>query len=76
MVIGGQRGQYPGRVTERAWTVRFVDTDRPTTVTVNGHRLEPTETGAGWSYDSQTRVLTVRTTPITTRADNTTIAHN
>lgn len=76
VVIGGQRGQYPGRVTERAWTVRFVDTDKPTTVTVNGHRLDPTETGAGWSYDSQTRVLTVRTDPIPTRANNTTIAHD
>jgi hypothetical protein len=60
--IGAAAGDFPAALTERAWTLRFRNTDRPRAVTVAGHRLK-------WHYDAKTRTLTVRTAELsTTRA--------
>ena len=50
--ISPARGQFPGQVTQRQWTVQFRNADAPHRVLVNGG-------SAQWSYDAATRTLTV-----------------
>ena len=48
-------GSFAGQVRDRSWTATFTDTDRPTTVTVDGRAVPQT----GWTYDADARTLTV-----------------
>jgi alpha-glucosidase (family GH31 glycosyl hydrolase) len=56
MTIGAVTGQFPGSLSSRSWTVRFVGIPSPSVVTIGGQR-----TTAGQSYDAVTRTLTVQT---------------
>ena len=56
LTIRAARGSYHGMVQRRAWTVRFLNADRPKAVTVDGHQL----TANRWTWDRATRALTVR----------------
>jgi alpha-glucosidase (family GH31 glycosyl hydrolase) len=48
-------GSYAGQVSQRQWTVAFLNATRPTSVTIDGR---PAPSGS-WSWDSATRTLTV-----------------
>lgn len=54
-VVEGADGRYPGMPGRRGYEVRFVDVDRPASVSVTG----PAH-GTSWTYDETERVLTVR----------------
>ncbi|RKS73863.1 alpha-glucosidase (family GH31 glycosyl hydrolase) [Motilibacter peucedani] len=60
-------GSFPGQVTSRAWTVRFLDADKPASVTVDGVAVP----ASAWTWDAQTRALTVTTAarPTSSRLD-------
>ncbi|WP_299952210.1 TIM-barrel domain-containing protein [uncultured Modestobacter sp.] len=53
--VSAPKGSYAGGVTERNWTVRFLDAHEPRSVMLNGARMD---TGR-WTFDPETRVLTV-----------------
>ena len=55
LTVEPAQGSFPGQVTSRTWTVRFLDATAPTAVHVNGHLMG----SDAWSYDPATRVLTV-----------------
>ena len=55
LVIEPRTGSFPGMPTERAYTVEFLATDRPSGVTVDGR---PQSNGT-WTYDESTRLVTV-----------------
>ena len=55
LVIEPRTGSFPGMPTERAYTVEFLATDRPTGVTVDGRR----PSNGTWTYDESARLVTV-----------------
>ncbi|TDD63285.1 DUF5110 domain-containing protein [Kribbella antibiotica] len=61
LTIGAAAGQYPGAAESRAYTLRLSNSTRPTSVTVDGRRT-------GWSYDENTRTVTVTTGQLSTRS--------
>lgn len=54
--IDAVRGNYPGALTQRAWTVVFADVDGPPGVRVNG--IAPS--ADTWQYDATRRLLTIQ----------------
>jgi hypothetical protein len=65
--ISPARGQFPGQVTQRQWTVQFRDADAPHRVLVDGHP-------ARWTYDASTRTLTA-TVPTQSVQRNTVVSY-
>ena len=55
LVIEPRQGSFPGMPVERAYTVEFLSTDCPTSVSVDGQK-QPNGT---WNYDEQKRITTV-----------------
>jgi alpha-glucosidase (family GH31 glycosyl hydrolase) len=64
LAIGAREGEYPGVVPERTWTVKFRNVGPPDAIAING--APPPD--SGWTYDADTRTLTVATSA---RATNT-----
>jgi alpha-glucosidase len=63
LTIGPEEGSYPGMPGERVDEVRFRDVPPPASVSVGGKALEampPGGEGAGWHYDEDLFLLTVR----------------
>ena len=61
MTISPTQGRFPGQVTAREWTVKFLGVPAaPARVSLDGHR-------ASWTWDSATRTLTVTAGPHTIR---------
>lgn len=64
VVIGAERGSFPGKLKRRDWTVRLLGKKRPMAVQIKG--------GAGayrsvrWSYDARTRTIVVNTGLVST----------
>ncbi len=50
--IGAVDGAFPGALTKRSWTIRYVDAGRPSAVTVDG-------VATTWRYDARTLTLTI-----------------
>ena len=55
LTIEPRQGQFPGMPGQRAYTVEFLATDRPQSVSVNGKKL----TNGAWGYNEQSRTVTV-----------------
>ena len=55
LTICPRTGSFPGMPGERAYTIEFLSTDRPSSVSVNGQTL----TNGTWNYNSQSRMVTV-----------------
>jgi Glycosyl hydrolases family 31/Carbohydrate binding module (family 35)/Carbohydrate binding module (family 6)/Domain of unknown function (DUF5110) len=49
-------GKFAGQVTDRTWTVRFLDAHQPTSVMLNGAPVP----GSSWTFDAASHVLTVK----------------
>jgi len=68
LTIAAREGTFPGAVGERSWLVQYHDVDRaPAAVTVDGHRLPAQD----WSYDGDTRTITVHAGKLPTNAGHT-----
>jgi hypothetical protein len=69
IVIGADRGTYPGRETSRTYVLDLVDVTAPHDVTIDDRslpQLSPGSTATGWWYDSSTATLHVRTPSLPT----------
>ncbi len=69
LTIGADRGHYSGQLRSRAYDVDLVDLTAPTKVTVDHRQLPhlvPGDTRPGWSYDTATATLHVRTASLPT----------
>jgi hypothetical protein len=53
--IDAAAGSFVGQVSQRQWSVAFLNATPPTTVTVNGKQAAPD----AWTWDAATRTLTV-----------------
>jgi hypothetical protein len=53
--IAAAAGSFPGQVTQRQWTVRFLAATAPSVVTVNGGSVP----ASAWSWDASAGTLTV-----------------
>ncbi|MEV4507412.1 TIM-barrel domain-containing protein [Dactylosporangium sp. NPDC049525] len=63
VTIGAREGTFPGAVATRAWTVRLHAVDKaPSRVTLNGTDMD----GGAWSFDADTRTVTIQTPPLPT----------
>ena len=63
MVVAPSSGHYPGEPSSVSYRLDLVDLSRPSAVTVDGHRLPRTGSGAtgpGWSYQAATATVVVR----------------
>jgi hypothetical protein len=69
LTIGAARGGFPGAPGRRAWQVRFAGVAHPSSVRVDGGAERLTRSGAtaGWSYDRDSRTLTVNIGAASTR---------
>lgn len=54
--IGAQDGTFDGKVSSRAWTAKFTDAAKPTSVSVNGARVA----SSAWTWDADSRTVTVK----------------
>ena len=55
LTICPRTGSFPGMPEKRAYTIEFLNTDRPSSVTVNGEKVS----NGVWNYNSQSRLVTV-----------------
>jgi len=55
LTVNPREGQFPGMPAERAYTVEFMDVERPQTVSLNGRHL----LNGQWNYDAQRRTAVV-----------------
>ena len=55
LTIHPREGAFKGMPSARAYTVQFLSVSRPKAVTINGRQADASQ----WSYDEQTRLLTV-----------------
>ena len=55
LVIEPRQGAFPGMLKERAYTVEFLATDRPQSVTINGKQ----QANGVWNYNEKDRKVTV-----------------
>jgi len=55
LVIEPREGQFPGMLKSRAYTVEFLATDRPQSVSINGKK----QFNGVWGYNEKTKTVTV-----------------
>jgi hypothetical protein len=67
LTIAAARGRFPGQLRSRAYVVRLIGIAAPRRVRVGGRAVGRSRAGSpGWSYDSSSRTLTIRTKPART----------
>ena len=57
--IGPAAGSFTGQVSQRQWTVAFLNATAPTTVTINEQQVP----ASSWRWDAATSTLTVTAPP-------------
>ncbi len=67
--IGAAIGNFAGQVTQRQWTVVFINASAPRTVTINGGQV------SSWSWSAATRTVTV-TAPVQATSTGLVVAYN
>lgn len=66
VTIGAQQGSFPGALPARSWEIRSIGMEPPSKVLINGANISNSSNGPGWSYDSSTRTLIIKTAALST----------